>query len=78
MIDHKSFTEAVAQQREAEKCKHPTEAIRDLPNRSYCTECDQDVPPLMRDKPAKLIIDRENDRVIWDRGSPFNVFPNGE
>lgn len=44
-INPKAFTEALAQQREAEKCKHPTEAIRDLPDRSYCRKCNQDVPP---------------------------------
>ena len=77
MIDPQAPRKALAQRQEPE-CDHPTNQIMDRPDKSYCRKCGQDVAPLMRDEPAKLIVDRENDRVIWDRGSPFSVFPSGE
>ena len=73
MIDPRNLHKALAHKRETEKCKHPSEAIRDLPGRSYCKICKQNVRPLLRDKPG-YISGTTGQRIKMS--SVFPVFPS--
>lgn len=65
MINHTKVREALAQRQQAQECTHPTDQIIDLPTRSYCRKCGEDVLPLARCTAVKV---QKVQGVDWGQG----------
>lgn len=75
MIDSRDVRRALDSMK-PEACKHPPDQIRDLPDRSYCKKCQQDVPPLMRKSGGQTLETKQNKED--DPPTRMGIFPSAK